>query len=56
MSSDRGDAENGEGVIIGPQSTGLFKMIVDFWLPCSPISPDIQGGRGGAHFFFMFSA
>ena len=31
MSSDRGDAENGEGVIIGPQSTGLFIMIVDFF-------------------------
>ena len=30
MSSDRGDAENGEGVIIG-LLTGLFKMIVDYF-------------------------
>ena len=32
-----------------------FVDFSDFWLPCSPISPHVQGG-GGAKIFFGFSA
>ena len=33
-------------------------MATHFWLPCSPLSPDVQGGggSGSAKFFFSFSA